>query len=160
VSFLCHILPFGTIGTDERRELRGSVARRTRAERLGLLLDDRIVHGLAKGLRYIRHNIGGVPAGATTPIQEVTSKPGVVSAMVGASGAVATRCRPATPKARSRPLLNERSHRTHVIDGEIDVTGDKIVQRGCAAFVGHMNHVGPGHQLEQLAGEMNRAADG
>lgn len=52
----------------------------------------------------------------------------------------------------------------------VTFSGDRVEESGhrcggrrhpferAPAFVGHMNHVGPG-QLEQLAGEMNRAAD-
>ena len=46
----------------------------------------------------------GVPAGAMTPCQGLTSKPGMVSAMGARSGAKKARCALDTPSARSLPL--------------------------------------------------------
>jgi hypothetical protein len=57
----------------------------------------------AKSFEIFATIAGGVPAGATTPTQDVTSKPGTVSAMAGTSGASGVRVRLATPSARSVP---------------------------------------------------------
>ena len=46
----------------------------------------------------------GVPTGAKNPTQVFASKPGMVSAMAGTSGALGERSKLATPKALSLPV--------------------------------------------------------
>src|SRR5215510_12440729 len=100
----------------------------------------------------------GVPAGARMPSQEVTSKPGRLSATAGKSGAAGVRCRLATPSALSLPALNARPDRRHGVEDEIDMPAEQRGDCRRAAGIWHMHDVGPGRELEQFGGEMQRAA--
>ena len=39
----------------------------------------------------------------------------------------------------------------------LHLSAEQIGERGPATTIGHVNHVDPGHHLEQLAGDMGRA---
>ena len=41
----------------------------------------------------------------------------------------------------------------------LHLSAEQIGERGPATTIGHVNHVDPGHHLEQLAGNMGPGAD-
>ena len=61
--------------------------------------------------------------GANSPCQPVASKPGMVSPIVGKSGAAATRCVVVTPSARTSRSC-QRPNRRHAVDCEIDLAAE------------------------------------
>src|SRR5216110_2441761 len=87
---------------------------------------------------FSRATIGrGVPAGASTPYQVVTSKSGrPASATVGTSGRAGRR--------RGR----QADHY------QVDRSGQHIVHRQVHALVGHVHELRAGNDVKELAGEV------
>ena len=107
----------------------------------------------------LRHHLGGragrrqhaLPGGHVEAGQASRRSP-------GRSGAAGVRLRLATPSARSLPVATL---------GQIDGMVSKIMSTwppssaviaGALPVIGHVHDVGPGGELEQLGGEMRRAA--
>ena len=78
----------------------------------------------------------GVPAGASTPYQVVTSKSGSpASAAVGTSGSAGERCGATTASARSLSGLDVRRGRRNADEHELDLAGEDVLHREVHALV-------------------------
>ena len=77
------------------------------------------------------------------------------SASVGRSGNARRALRPARPPMpRTRPACACGADRRDVVEHQLDFAGDQVVDRLRAAAIGHVQDVGAGHRLEQLAAEV------
>ena len=144
----------------ERRELRRRRAHHHDAE----LLEPLLGHGIGQSAATVSACIlptisGGVLAGAKSAYQDDTSKPGTpASAIGGSSGAAGERLARRHRQAAQLATLDQRQHRTDIVEHHVDPPGDEVVERRAGAAIGHVQHLDPGHALEQLAGEVNRGA--
>ncbi|HMJ31713.1 MAG TPA: hypothetical protein VK512_23615, partial [Xanthobacteraceae bacterium] len=98
---------------------------------------------------------GGVFAGAKSAYQDDTSKPGTPASAIG--GRVrCCRCALGSGHREATQLfsLDEGQHRADIVEHDVDPPGQQVVEGGSRAAIRHVQHLNPGHALEQFAGEV------
>src|SRR5947209_20275309 len=101
--------------------------------------------------------LGGVPAGASTAYQNVTSKSvRPCSCRVGTSGAAVTRLLSAVPSRRTWPCLAIGMITWIAWNAASTVAADQVLRRAGGAAIRNVLQVGLGDELEQLHREMMR----
>ena len=101
----------------------------------------RAARGCASISAAILSTIGfGVPAGANTPCQEVASKPGMVSATVGTSGAIGAALGRRHGERAQPAGLHLRPGERDVVEGEIDVAAGQVVHDVAGGAERHVGH--------------------
>ena len=78
----------------------------------------------------------GVPAGAKKPFQDENSKPGMVSATVGMSGAAGMRCGGADGDQADLVAVDVRQQRRGIAEVEIDLSGHRSAIAGGSLLAG------------------------
>ena len=95
------------------------------------------------------------PAGPKIPHHGLTSKSLTpLSAIVGVSGEIATRCALLTASARTNPCLNRPDDRWRACERCIQMATDHVGNRLRRSLVGHMGDTDVGLDLEHLAKQM------
>ena len=78
--------------------------------------------------------------------------------MVGTSGAAAVRLDEVTPRALQLARAHVRHERERGQEKQMRFLREQRLDRGAAAFVGHVHHLRAGEAAQELARKMVRAA--